>query len=549
MGNELTLPLDKLYEYEAKTPDKTFFRQPIDGVWYDMDWKSVGQEVRKIAQALKDKNFPPKSKIAILSKNCSHWIMADLAIWMAGHISIPLYPTLTSGTIREILDHSESQFLFAGKLDDWEKQKIDIPSDLPRVHFPHWENTECTSWEDFLKGKEPLSESIKRNPKDICTIIYTSGTTGKAKGVVHTFETFCSPMNTAIKMLGLTSREKFFSYLPLAHVAERLIVEMAALYSGGNISFAESLDTFPKNLVETQPTVFLAVPRIWTKFQLGILGKMPQKKLNLLTSIPILGGLIRKKILTALGLRDARFALSGAAPISIDLLNWWKKVGVEIQEAYGMTENFCYGTFSHKGRVKFGSVGENWPDSESKIGENGEILLKSTANMVGYYKDEAQTKNTIDSEGWLHTGDQGEIDSDGYLKITGRVKELFKTSKGKYVAPTPIEKLFSKCSLIEQVCVVGSGLPQPIALVVLSDAGKKIAKNKVESEVQNLLSLVNNEVEGYERLTNIVILNDDWSTESGILTPTLKIKRNIVEKKYGSNLEGWSGTKPPVVFV
>jgi long-chain acyl-CoA synthetase len=549
MGNELTLPLDKFYEHEKKRPNETFFRQPLDGVWHEMDWKTVGQEVRKMAQALRDKNFPPKSKIAILSKNCSHWVMADLAIWMAGHISIPLYPTLTATTIREILDHSESQFLFAGKLDDWEKQKTDLPSDLPMVHFPHWKNSDCTSWDDFVEGKEPLQETVKRNPKDICTIIYTSGTTGTAKGVVHSFETFSTPINTAYKMLGLSSNEKFFSYLPLAHVAERLIVEVAAIYCGGTISFAESLDTFPKNLVDTQPSIFLAVPRIWTKFQLGILGKMPQKKLDFLTSIPILGGIIRKKILTKLGLSNARIALSGAAPISADLLNWWKKVGVEVQEAYGMTENFCYGTFSHRGRVKFGTVGENWPDSQSKIGENSEILLKSSANMIGYYKDEVQTKEAIDSEGWLHTGDQGEIDSDGYLKITGRVKELFKTSKGKYVAPTPIEKLFSMCSLVEQVCVVGSGLPQPIALVVLSDAGKEAPKDKVEKEIEELLGSVNGNVENYERLTSIIVLNDDWSTESGILTPTLKIKRNVVEKKYGPNLEGWSGQKSPIVFA
>jgi len=545
---KLLLPLEKLYKYEKECPEKIAFRQPLNGVWHEMNWRTVGQKVRTMAQALKNMSFPEKSKIAILSKNCDHWIISDLAIWMAGHISIPLYPTLGTSSINEILKHSESQLVFVGKLDDWDKQRDGLKNDIPRIHFPQWTNVECTSWDDFTKDVAPMKEEAARELEDICTIIYTSGTTGTAKGVVHSFRTFSSPVNSAIEILEFSSKDKFFSYLPLAHVAERLLVEMGGLYSGGTISFAESLDTFAKNLAETQPTIFLAVPRIWTKFQQGILAKMPQEKLDKLLRIPILSGIIKKKIKTKLGLRDTRLVLTGAAPISKNLMTWWKNLGFEIQEAYGMTENFCYGTFSHKGRVKLDSVGESWPDSETKIGENGEILLRSAANMIGYYKDSVQTAEVLDADGWLHTGDLGELDSDGYLKITGRVKELFKTSKGKYVAPTPIEKQFSSCTLIEQVCIVGAGMPQPLALIVLSELAASVSKEDIHSEIYQLMKTINNNVESYERLNGIVVLEDEWSTDSGILTPTLKIKRNVVEKKYAPHFEKWSELRGQVHF-
>ncbi|MFZ9001633.1 MAG: AMP-binding protein [Bacteriovoracaceae bacterium] len=548
MSKPLSLPLERFVHFEKATPDAVLFRQPLEGTWHETTWSEAGQEVRKMAQALLDLNLPPKSKIALLSKNCAHWIMSDLAIWMAGHVSVPIYPTLSSDAIQEIITHSESKLLFAGKLDEWDKQKANLKNDIPWIHFPHWTNSDCQSWNDFTKDKQAYQAPIETKNDDLCTIIYTSGTTGTPKGVMHTFETFACPIVTATDILKLTPKERFFSYLPLAHVAERLIIEVATLYSGGQISFAESLDTFAQNLTESKPTVFMAVPRIWTKFQMGILAKMPQHKLNILLKIPVLNSIIRKKIKSALGLENCRLAVSGAAPISVDLLNWWKKLGIEIHEAYGMTENFCYGTFNLPGNIKFGTVGQSWPDSETKIGENGEILLRSKANMIGYYKNPELTKEVLDEQGWIHTGDQGQIDNNGHLKITGRVKELFKTAKGKYVAPSPIEKLFSRSPIIEQVCVMGSGHPQPMAIVVLSEGGQKESKEEIKSKMDVLLQEINNEVENYERLNHIVVSHDEWSTENGILTPTLKIKRNEIESKYGPRLNEWYNQSDKIIW-
>ncbi|MDH5580338.1 MAG: AMP-binding protein [Bdellovibrionales bacterium] len=548
MSNKIMLPLESFIHFEKSTPNALLFRQPLDGKWHETTWGEAGQEVRKLAQSIMDLNLPPKSKIALLSKNCAHWIMTDLAIWMAGHISVPIYPTLTSDSIQEILTHSESKLLFAGKLDEWDKQKTNLNTDIPWIHFPHWKNTDCQSWDDFTKGKSPYQGTIETKNDDLCTIIYTSGTTGTPKGVMHTFETFACPIVTAKESLKLTSEERFFSYLPLAHVAERLIIEVATIYTGGQISFAESLDTFAKNLTESRPTVFMAVPRIWTKFQMGILAKMPQNKLNILLKVPIINALIKKKIKAALGLDACRIAVSGAAPISTDLLQWWQKLGIQIHEAYGMTENFCYGTFNLPEKTKFGTVGQSWPDSETKIGENGEILLRSKANMIGYYKNPELTKEVLDEQGWIHTGDQGEIDSNGYLKITGRVKELFKTAKGKYIAPSPIEKLFTKSPFVEQVCVMGSGYPQPMAIVVLSEGGQKENKESIQANMQTLLEQINDEVENYERLNHIVVSHDEWSTENGILTPTLKIKRNAIEKKYNPKLDDWYNQAHKIIW-
>jgi long-chain acyl-CoA synthetase len=542
------LPLELFYRYEKERADKCYMRQPVGREWHNFTWEKVGQEARKMAAAIKKMDLPEKSHIALISKNCAHWIIADLAIWMAGHISIPLYPTLASDTIAHILKHSESKFVFVGKLDDWQGQKDGVPADMLKICFPFWKNEGCTEWDEFIGDTAPMTESPVRPGSDISTIIYTSGTTGLPKGVVHTFESISFPMVEAIKEFELTPADRFLSYLPLSHIAERLLIEIGSLYSGGVVTFVDSLDSFAQTLKETKPTIFLAVPRIWTKFQLGILEKMPAKKLNLFLKIPILKSIVKKKIQAGLGLDEVRYAITGAAPISKDLLLWFDKLGIQILEVYGMTENFGFATFNLPRKMKYGTIGPAWDNGEVKIGENDEIMTRSKATMQGYYKDPEKTAEVLCEDGWLKTGDKGSFDKDGFLRITGRVKDLFKTAKGKYVAPTPIENLFSMCEMIEQVCVVGSGIPQPLGLVVLSEIGKQLDKGNLEMTLKELLQEVNAKVENFERLNNIVVLKDEWSIETGILTPTLKIKRNIVESKYEPNFNDWFNHSDRVIF-
>ncbi|MAD29207.1 MAG: hypothetical protein CMP00_06025 [Woeseiaceae bacterium] len=531
-------PLEMFYNWEKETPNKLYMRQPINGEWHKWTWSETATEVRKMAAYLKSLDFPANSKIATLSKNCAHWIISDLAIMMAGHVSVPLYPNLKADSIKQILEHSEAKLLFVGKLDEFENMRPGVPKDLPCIAFPFYSEDGYPVWNDLVKDVPPMTENVVRDPMDLATIIYTSGTTGMPKGVMHKFYNFSFATSNAVPLLGLATKERFFSYLPLCHIAERLLVEMGSLYSGGMVSFAESLETFAQNLADTKPTAFLGVPRIWTKFQQGILGKLPQKKLNVLLSIPLVSSLIKKKIKTGLGLQEARNIFTGAAPTPVSTLKWFERLGIPIQEAYAMTENCCYSHVTLNDGIQFGFVGKALPHCDVKLSDENEILIKHVALMDGYYKEEKQTQDTI-KDGWLHTGDEGHIDANGYLKITGRVKDLFKTSKAKYVAPAPIEMKLSANKNIEQVCVVGTGLPQPIALITLSEYGKSRPRTDVDASLETTLKIVNPKFESHERLKKVVVLDKEWTIENNLLTPSMKIKRNEVERLYKDNYTSW----------
>jgi long-chain acyl-CoA synthetase len=529
-------PLEMLYKWEQEKPHETYLSQPINGVWHHWTWKDFGIEVRKMATYLKSLDLPKESKIALLSKNCAHWMMADMAIMMSGHISVPLYPNLNSETLGKILHHSGSRLLFVGKLDNYVDMQPGVPSDVDCISFPFY-TEDYPRWDELTKDVIPFSDNIIRGEEELATIIYTSGTTGDPKGVMHKFYNFSFATTNAVNILPL-EEESFFSYLPLCHIAERLLVQMGSLYSGGRVSFAESLETFSNNLVEVSPTVFLGVPRIWTKFQQGILTKLSQKRLSILLSIPLISYFIKKKIKKGLGLDRARNVFTGAAPTPTALINWFSRLGINIQEAYAMTENTCYSHVSFRDNIKIGSVGQALPFCDVKLSKDKEILIKHDALMDGYYKMKEETDKTI-INGWLHTGDEGAIDTNGFLTITGRVKDLFKTSKGKYVAPSPIEMRISADKNIEQVCVVGTGLPQPIAIVVLSERGKDKSRESLLTSLNKTLVLVNQKLDGHEKIHNFVVVREEWTVENKLLTPTMKIKRNAVEKLYNSNYRDW----------
>jgi long-chain acyl-CoA synthetase len=547
---DLKTPLEMLYHWETTTPNKLFMRQPINGQWHEFTWKQSADEIRRLAKALQSYNLPPKSKVGLVSKNCAHWIMADLAIMMAGYESVPIYPNVGAETLNYVLQHSESKILLVGKLDDWNFMKAGVPADVQCISFP-WYGPKQDGfhyWEDLVKQHAPIEGKPNAQLDDIMSIIYTSGTTGNPKGVVHTYRSFSWAITMGKDFVGFEDgKERLFSYLPLSHIAERMLIEMVGIYTNSEIWFAESLDLFVKNLAEAQPTVFLGVPRIWTKFQMGVLAKLPQNKLNILLSIPIVSGIIKKKILTGLGLQRCKHYITGAAPISPSLVNWWEKLGVDLEEVYAMTENCAISHANRKPNFKIGTQGIPMPGVEMKLSEVGEILVKVPCNMQGYYKEPELTANTL-RDGWLHTGDKGVLDSDGFLKITGRVKEIFKTDKGKYIAPAPIEMKISKNHFIEQICVVGSSLPQPIGLVVLSIDGRAKEKDYIKQSLAKTLEIINPELEKHERIHKLVVLQEEWTIENGLLTPTMKIKRNPIEDKYQPHYDTWYSHSELVVF-
>jgi len=532
-------PLDYFLRWETEKPDSIFLRQPLNGRWRTWTWAEAGQECRRVAAALAESNLEPGDHVAILSKNCAHWIMADIAIMMAGCVSIPIYPTLTSNTIRNILEHSDTRAIFVGKLDDYAEQQQGIPASVIRIGCTTYGIDEPNSWEGILERHEPLKLVHTWNCEDILTIVYTSGTTGRAKGVMHKACTFDTVFRQVAPILNVPFHPNMFSYLPLSHVAERLAVEMNVIFNCGTASFSESLSTFAQDLEAVQPDAFFAVPRIWTKFRENILKKFSQQKLDLLLSIPLISTLVRKAVRRKLGLSRARIILSAAAPISMDLLLWYERLGITIYQAYGMTEDSVYAHFNRAGANRFGSVGRPLPGLQVKFNPQGEICVKSPGNFAGYYKEPGLTSEVFDEDGYLLTGDKGAYDEDGYLYITGRIKDQFKTDKGKYISPAPIELSLLAGEDIEQACVVGMGIPQPIVLINLSEQGRNKSKDILIKSLSDTLSAVNETLDNFEQVRKVVITREEWTVGNGMMTPTLKIRRNELEAKHVHRYAEW----------
>lgn len=543
--------LEYFYHWEKHTPNEVFLKQPFGDDFLDFTWQKAGEQIRKLSNYIKSLGLAPKSNIALISKNCAEWIITDLAIMHSGHVSVPMYPTLTAAQVNQILVHSEAKLVFIGKLDDWQHMKAGIPSNLQCISFPNYNaDDEHAQWDDIMANYPIDTQDTLPNGNELFTIIYTSGTTGNPKGVMVDFAAVSECLYaTRNFVFAERTGTRFFSYLPLCHIAERNIVESLAIVTGGVIFFAENLDTFSKNLQNANPTHFLAVPRIWTKFQLGILSKLPQKKLNILLRIPIVSSLIKKKIKKGLGLSETWMCYTGAAPMPVSLIQWFGKLGIDIHEAYGMTENLGAVCMMPLGKKVEGSVGKVYPGMEVNIDKDtGEILTRSKWNMLGYYKEPQMTAETLDKEGWIHTGDVGELDNDGYLKITGRVKEMYKTSKGEYVAPAQIEMGFAENSNVEQICVVGQNLPQPLALVVLSEIGRKVSRAELVENFKEQLNTLNPTLKSYEKVKKIVVLKELWTVENNKMTPTMKIKRNVIEKEFEPSYEKWYEDSEVIIF-
>jgi long-subunit acyl-CoA synthetase (AMP-forming) len=356
-------------------------------------------------------------------------------------------------------------------------------------------------------------------------------------------------------IIGPEVEPRLLSYLPLAHIFERAWIEGAALVDGRtHLYFAESLDTFLQDLNRARPNVFMSVPRLWLKFQQGVFSKVPPKKLDRLLSIPILGRLVGRKVLKGLGLDQVLVACSGSAPIPPDLITWYRRLGLRLLEGYAMTEDFAY---SHASTLHFnapGCVGVPMPGVEVRISDEEEVLLKSPGLMMGYYKRPDLNAEVFTADGFLHTGDKGERNADGLLRLTGRVKELFKTAKGKYVAPAPIENLLNAHPMIELSMVSGVGQSSAYAMVVLSETlrprlGSDEVRAEVERELTQLLHNVNRQVSDYEHLRMLVVAAEPWSIENGFLTPTMKIRRGRIEGAVADRMTQWYASEGAVYWA
>jgi long-chain acyl-CoA synthetase len=549
------LALQRLYHWERTAPNQVTLTQPLGGgAVRDYTWKELCDQTRRMAAYLQTLGLASGDRVALLSKNCAHWLMADLAIWMAGYVSVPLYPTLTAQTIRQILEHSESKVCFIGKLDGWDAMKPGVPDHVKCIGFPLSPPHDFATWDDIMARTQPLAGEPVRAGSELATIMYTSGTTGAPKGVMHSFDTFAWSITAGLKRIGIGSGTRMLSYLPLSHVAERALVEHGWLATGMHVFFAESLETFTQDLQRARPTVFFSVPRLWVKFQQGVQAKMPAQKLDRLLKIPILNGIVRKKILSALGLDQCKFAAGGAAPMPPQLLRWYEKLGLPIIEVYGMTENCGVSHGTVPGVNRPGTVGVPYEGVDSRLDPaSGEIQVRSPGVMLGYYKQPDITRETLTDDGWLKTGDKGQIDEAGWLRITGRVKDLFKTSKGKYVAPAPIEDQLVMHPAVEACAVTGAGLGQPLGIVMLSppaaekvrQAGEQAA---LEASLAAHLTQINERLDPHEQLECVVVVTSPWTVDNGFITPTFKVKRNRIEEVYGPQFEQWVAMRKTVLW-
>jgi len=539
-------PLEAFLHWEKVIPDQTFLIQPIDGKLKTYSYKDTGFEIRKIASKLKKIGLEKGNHVAILSKNCAHWMMSDLAIMMAELVSIPIYTSLTANAVEQVLNHSESKAIIIGKLDDYSTIKKGIPN-IPKIGIELYGIEEEYSWEKIIGEQIPEITIKLPNPSDTHTIIYTSGTSGDPKGVIHSVENIVNSIQTVQKIINLPKKPRLFSYLPLVHVAERLIWTYG-LTMGAQFSYPENLLTFAKDLQRTQPHAFFAVPRIWTKFQEIVLSKIPQKRLNWILKIPIINDFFKVKLKQKLGLKHAEIMISGAAPVSLEVINWYKNIDIEIFQIYGMTEDCCISHFNIPPNNKIGTVGKPLPGVKTKISDEGEICIKNNCLMKGYYKKPELTKKTFDQEGYLKTGDKGKYDEEGNLTITGRIKDQFKTDKGKYISPSGIELELIKNINIEQACVVGSGLPHPIALITTSEIGSSNAPNILSNSIIDTLSHLNKRLEKHEKIKKVIVFKDQWTIENNFLTPTLKLKRNLIEHDNEHNYLTWYHDVKVVIF-
>ncbi|MES2125657.1 MAG: AMP-binding protein [Pseudomonadota bacterium] len=546
--------LDHVYAHEARNPQRVYLTQPVgNGQVVDYTWAEVIDQACRMAGHLQAQGLGKGSQVAILSKNCTHFFIAELAIWMAGCTTVAIFPTEGPDTIGYVLEHSESRLLFVGKLDAWETQKAGVPAGLPCIALPLAPNTGYESWDAVIARATPIAKGAQRAPDDLAMIVYTSGSTGQPKGVMHCFSHISAAAEGIAKGINWGRDDRVISYLPLAHVVERAYIMCGSMVGGGHVFFAEALDTFVADVKRARPTLFVSVPRLWLKFQQGVLAKMPARKLNLLLSIPIVGKLVARKVLTGLGLEEAKLAGSGSAPISADLIAWYRRLGLNLLEGYGMTEDFAYSHFSRPGLGLPGYVGMPFPEVQVRLGEGNEVQIKSPGALVGYFKQPELMRDCMTDDGYFRTGDVGERRPDGMLKITGRLKELFKTAKGKYVAPAPIENMINTSPMVELSMVSGVGQPAAYGLVVLSEEQRKHmsepgAREAVEAELGALLKQVNEHVADYEQLRMLVVAREPWAIENGCLTPTMKIKRGKIEAGAAPKVEAWYAARGPVIW-
>lgn len=556
------------------------------GNWHTLTWQDYKQEVFSVAKGLMAIGFEAKEHLAILGQNSHQWVIADVAAIVAGGIPTGIYPTSSPEQCRFIMQHCRATVVIVEDHDQLQKI-LEIKDSLPQLRAIVMIGGEASypnvySWALLKqKGREinnkQLTERIKaQKPEDVATLVYTSGTTSNPKAVMLSHHNLTWTARVVIEEeLHLGNSDRILSYLPLSHIAEQMITIHGPLAMGCEIWFAESIDKLKENLSEVRPTLFLGVPRVWEKIQdamqkKGAAGSKLQKAVGAFAKkvglehgqrllqgkpghplFPIVDKIIFSKVRKALGLDACRIQVTAAAPISEETLNYFLSVNLPLYELYGMSE--CAGptTLSLPEAYKLGKVGRAIHGAELKIASDGEILIRGPHVFKGYLHDQGATNQAVDPQGYLHSGDVGEIDHEGYLQITGRKKNIIITAGGENIAPEMLENKLKTILGVEQVVVIGDHKKYLSCLFTLSDTALAMAtsvgsaaKNKKDlskcpsfhTYLEKELEKVNKEVARVQTIKNFYILGKDFTEDGGELTPTMKIKRNIVLEKYSKEI-------------
>ena len=587
-------------ERANKDPDRDALKLKRDGEWHGITWREYGEAVRRAANGLLSAGIKPGDKVSLISLNRPEWHEADLAIMSLGAVTVPIYVTNSPPQLAYIAGHSESKAIFvenAGQLDKVTKTRGDLP-DLQKVIIFDPEGVKLDdfvmSWEQLLAaGFKYGSENPKAydehtgkiRSEDLATLVYTSGTTGPPKGAMLTNGNIVWTCGALNKVLTVTPDERKLSYLPLSHIAERMVGHFTHLYGGGETWFAQSIDTLREDLQACKPTIFFGVPRVWEKFYAGIkalLEGLPEEQRIMAEQALQLGlkrveaqqagsslpdeleqkyqeadGKLFALARAALGLNEATALVSGAAPIHQDVLRFFHAIGLPVAEVYGQTEDNGPTSINPPDKIKIGTVGPPIPGVDVKIAEDGEVLVKGGNVGPGYFKNDEATKELIDADGYMHSGDIGEFDEDGYLRITDRKKDLIITAAGKNIAPQVIENMLKYSPWISQAVVIGDRRPFLTALITLDqEKVTQFAEQKsipsenfaeltrhpdIQQLVDNAVAETNEQLARVEQIKKWIVLERDFVQEKDEMTPTMKVRRKAIIEKYSDNIESMYG--------
>lgn len=586
---------EMFFTQAGKYGDRTVQRYKRSGSWMDISWKQMKDTVEQVALGLIGLGLNPKENVCLLSENRPEWAHADLGIISAGGVNVPVYATNTPQQVQYIINDSDARFVFvSGKaqLDKVMKVRANLPKLKKVIVF---DPEGIPKDPDFImtlddlrksgsasKDKTMLDKRIQSiQPDDLITIIYTSGTTGEPKGAMLTNKNLLSNCEAVSAYVPVKDTFVALSFLPLSHVLERMAGYYIVLFYGYTIAYAESIEKIVEDMGEIKPHVMVSVPRVYEKMYAKIIegvesGPPSKKKIFYWAldtgkqtipfklagkSLPAVLGikyalaktLVFNKIKTILGGRLLYF-VSGGAPLSKELGEFFFAADVKIVEGYGLTETSPVLTLNPYENVKFGTAGKPIAECEIKIATDGEIIARGPMIMKGYYKKQQETSEAIDKDGYFHTGDIGFLDNEGYLHITDRKKDLIVTAGGKNIAPQPIENVLKMNRYIEQVAMIGDKKPYCVALIVpkfeaveayakqnnIAYTTKKelVERPEIITIIQNGVDAVNATLAKYETIKKIKILPNEFTQETGELTPTLKVKRRVIMEKYRDSIEG-----------